>query len=56
MSVHTSNTLYSTSEILQKKIPKQKYMGWKVNIIKARFLTQTLQTQVIQLQKVNVYK
>lgn len=31
-------------------------MGWKVNIIKARFLTQTLQTQVIQLQKVNVYK
>ena len=56
--LHTSNTLYFTSEILKlkKKIPKQKYMGWKVNIIKARFLTQTLQIQVTPVQKVNVYK
>lgn len=42
--VHTFTTLYSTSEILKLKIPKQEHLGWKVNIIKARFLTQTLQT------------
>lgn len=42
--VHTFTTLYSISEMLKLKIPKQEYLGWKVNIIKARFLTQTLQT------------
>lgn len=55
--VHTSNTLYSTSENLPKrkeKDPKQESLGWEVHITKTRLVTQTLPIQVILLQKESV--